>query len=59
MMASKRWLYASPLAMNPCGATLYLYLPHGVMNVVMCRSSMQIGTEWYPFHASVTDFFVP
>lgn len=45
--------------MYPCGAVLYRYLPQGVLNVVRCRSSCWMGTLWYPFQASKTNFFVP
>ena len=40
--------------MYPWVAVRYLYLPHGVMNVVRCWSSLFSGTLWYPFHASNT-----
>merc|ERR1712082_79523 len=48
----------SPLAKNPCGARKSLYLPVSVMNVVLSLSSSLMGTEWYAFHMSNTDFFV-
>merc|ERR1711888_46306 len=35
-----------------------LYLPVSVMNVVLSLSSSLMGTEWYAFHMSSTDFFV-
>ena len=44
--ASYLAVYASPEAMYPWGADLYLYRPHGVIEVVKCLFSSARATEW-------------
>ena len=43
-ISSNLLVYPSPVAIYPCAPVLYLYLPHGVINVVRWRSSVWSGT---------------